>query len=253
MPSFASPGKKSLGAPSSSLGASPTIRVFLADDHPAVRQALRGTIEEEKDVDVCGEAASSGEALRQIEGLAPDVAIVDISLEDAHGFDLLENLQAFVPETEALVYSMYEEETYAMRAINAGASGYLKKSVAPEKITEAIRAVAKGEIFLSQNMSSKALKKVAGRAPSKTKGPGELLSDRELEVFQMLGLGYSVRDIQERLSLAQKTVETHRRRARKKLGCETLSDLYRRALRWTNSQASLPPEKQRVRSRERHL
>lgn len=192
-------------------------------------------------MDVCGEAASSREALRQIEGLAPDVAIVDISLEDTHGLDLLDSLQAFTPQTEVLIYSMYDEEAYATRAVHAGASGYLEKSEPPEKIPEAVLAVAQGEIYLSQDMSSQVLKKVAGRAPSESDGPGAVLTDRELMVFQMIGLGYNRTEIQERLSLARKTVETYRRRAKKKLGCNSFSELYQRAVQWTDDQASLPP------------
>lgn len=218
--------------------------MFLADDHPAVRSALRDAIEEEKGMGVCGEAAASREALRQIEGLGPEVAIVDLSLEDAHGLDLLENLQAFAPETEALIYSMFDEEAYAERSIRTGASGYIQKSTAPEDIVEAIRAVAQGKIYLSQRMTSQVLKKVTGRAPSESNRPGEDFTDRELMVFQMIGLGYSRREIQERLSLARKTVETYRRRAKKKLDCDSISDLYRRAVQWTDGQASLPTRRE---------
>lgn len=245
MPSFSPPAERSLGIPSTSPEASPIIRVFLADDHPVVRQALRKTIEAEQGMDVCGEAASSDEAMRQIEGLAPDVAIIDLSLADAHGLDLLENLQAFVPETETLVYSMYEEEAYATRAIHVGASGYLKKSEPLEKIGEAIRTVAEGEMYLSARMFSRTLKKAAGRSSaessqSETADPAEALSDRELEVFQMIGLGYSLQEITGRLSLARKTVETYRRGAKEKLGCDSLHELFQRAVRWTDGQASLP-------------
>lgn len=245
MTSFSPPAERSLGAPSTSVGSFPSIRVFLADDHPAVRLALRGVIEAERGMDVCGEAASSNEALRQIEGLAPDVAVLDISLEDAHGLDLVESLQAFASDTEALIYSMFEEEAYAVRAVHAGASGYLEKSEPPEKVPEAIRTVAEGEIYLSSRMFSQTLKQAAGRLPVRSaqsgpNGPAEALSDRELEVFQMLGLGYSLQEIQERLSLARKTVETYRRGARHKLGCETPHELYQRAVQWTDGQASLP-------------
>lgn len=228
--------------------------MFLVDDHPAVRQALQDAIKKEKGIDVCGEAATSGEAFRQIEEITPDVVVLDISLEDAHGLDLLETLQAFVSETEALVYSMYNEEVYAERAIRAGALGYLEKSEPPKKIIEAIQSVAGGEVYLSQRMFSESLKKVTGRAQSEkatpesaqseSKHPVKVLSDRELIVFQMTGLGYSRAEIQERLNLARKTVEFHRRGVKKKLNCGSFHELYWRAVEWTHVQPSFPAGKE---------
>lgn len=237
---ISSPASSSSPSSPTNLSSSVSTSVFLADDHPAVRLALRSVIEEEEDIELCGEASSSSEAIRKIEKAEPEVAVIDISLKDAYGLDLLENLQAFIPETKALVYSMYEEEAYAMRAVQSGASGYLQKSESPNEIIEAIRVVARNEIYLSSHMSSQFLKRVAGRAEADSTDPAETLTDRELAVFQMLGLGYSREEIQERLSLARKTVETHRRRAKKKLGCDSINELYQEAVRWTDGQAFLP-------------
>lgn len=144
MPSFASTDNRPLETPTNRPGSSSTIRVFLADDHPAARRGLRGAIEEEKDMCVCGEASTSKQGIRQIEGMAPDVAVLDISLADARSADLLENLQASVPETKTVIYSMEGEQNYDRRAVDAGASAYLEKSDPIGKTIEEIRTVAKG-------------------------------------------------------------------------------------------------------------
>lgn len=212
------------------------IRVYLIDDHPAVREAIRDTVEGSIDMEVCGEASTSEEAFSEIEELRPDVAIVDISLNDAHGLDLVQNVRSQCPEVEMMVFSMYDEHVYAERAIRAGASGYLMKSEPTKAILEAIRAVNDGEIYLSRKMSSQILNKVATGRTSEPSFAIDELTDREMAVFQMLGEGYSVEDIEDRLNLSRKTIETYRRRAKEKLGFETVSELLRYAVQWTYRQ-----------------
>lgn len=198
------------------------------------------------DLEVCGETGRADEAFSQIEEIRPDVAIVDISLVDGHGLDLVQNVQAQFPDVRIMVYSMYEEVVYAERAIRAGASGYLMKSAPTEKLIEAIRSVNDGEVFLSRRMSSRILNKVARGETSEASFPIDALTDRELAVFQMLGEGYGVEEIQDRLNLARKTVETYRRRAKEKLDVDTVSELLQYALQWTSGQGTAQNEGDRT-------
>jgi len=211
------------------------IRTFLVDDHPAILEAIRNRIDDTLDIDVCGTATSSEEAFRQIEELEPDTAVIDISLEDAHGLDLVQNLQSQCPEIQVVVYSMYDEMVYAERAIQAGASGYLMKDQPTDELIEAIRVVDKEEVFLSREMASQILNKVARGESSEPSFPIEDFTDRELAVFQMLGEGCSIEEIQDRLNLARKTVETYRRRAKEKLGFESVSKLLQFAVQWASA------------------
>jgi len=212
------------------------IRVFLVDDHPAIREAVADTIDGTMDMEVCGQASSADESFRMIEQLEPDVAIVDISLNDAHGLDLVQNVRAQHPEVKMIVFSMYDENVYAERAIRAGGSGYLMKSEPTKNVIEAIRSVNRGEVYLSRRMASRILNKVAMGRSSEPSFAIDELTDREMAVFQMLGQGYSVKDIQDRLSLSRKTIETYRRRAKEKLGFDTVSELLQYAVQWTYGQ-----------------
>lgn len=188
---------------------------------------------------VCGEAGSSDDAFHLIEELNPDVAIVDISLEDAHGLDLVQNIRAQFPAVETVVFSKYDEEAYAERAIRAGASGYVMKNKSPGSVVDAIRSVRDGELYLSAHMSTNILNKVADRSSTDQPDPSiDALTDRELAVFQMLGQGYGIETIKDRLNLARKTVETYRRRAKKKLGFDSMSELLRYAVEWTHTQGT---------------
>jgi DNA-binding NarL/FixJ family response regulator len=214
------------------------IRVYMVDDHPAIREAIRDTIEATIDMEICGESSNSDEAFRDIEELQPDVAIVDISLNDAHGLDLVQNVRSQYPDVRLVVFSMYDENVYAERAIRAGASGYLMKSEPTKNIVEAIRSAHEGEVYLSRKMSSRILNKVAMGRTSEPSFAIDELTDREMAVFQMLGQGYSVQEIQDRLSLSRKTIETYRRRAKEKLGFDTVSELLQYAVQWTYGQGT---------------
>lgn len=209
------------------------IHVFLVEDHPAICEAIKEKIGKTLDIDVCGITGSSTDALRQIEELQPDVIVVDISLEDGHGLELIEHTQSRCPDIEFIVFSMYDEMVYAERAIRRGASGYLMKNEPVEELISGIRAVNDGDVYLSDSMSSRILNKVA-RGDNPDPGfPIDELTDRELAVFQMLGEGYNIEEIQDRLSIARKTVEAYRRRAKEKLGFNSVTELLQYAVKWS--------------------
>ena len=214
------------------------IRVVVVDDHPAIREAIADTIRAQPGMELCGLAGSASEAFTLTREVQPDVAVIDISLGDAHGLDLVQNLRAQHPHLEVVVFSMYDEEVYAERAIRAGARGYVMKSEPTQSVAEAIRAAAQGEIYLNRRAASRILQKVAGggRGRAEETAPGlEELTDREMAVFQMLGQGRPTEEIAERLNLSRKTVETYRRRAKEKLGFETVTELLQFAIRWEQS------------------
>jgi DNA-binding NarL/FixJ family response regulator len=211
------------------------IRVFLVDDHPAILVSIRDRIEETLDIEVCGTETSSNDSFRQIEDLQPDVAVVDVSLEDGHGLDLVQNIRSQFPDVNVIVFSMYDEKVYAERAIRMGASGYLMKNEPLEELINGIRAVHKGEVYLSDEMASRVLNKVARGGSAESGFLIDELTDRELAVFQMLGEGYSIEEIQERLNIARKTVEAYRRRAKEKLGFDSVTELLQYAVQWATA------------------
>ncbi len=211
------------------------IRVFLVDDHPAILEAIRDRLQETLDLEVCGTAGSPTTAFRQIEKQQPDVVVVDISLEDGHGLDLVQNTRSQYPDIEMIVFSMYDEMVYAERAIRLGASGYLMKDESLEELVKGIRSVHDGEVYLSDEMSSRILNKVARGESADPGFPIDELTDRELAVFQMLGEGHSIEEIQDRLNIARKTVEAYRRRAKEKLGFDSVSGLLQYAVQWATA------------------
>ena len=224
---------------------SSSIGVLVVDDHPAIREAIADTVRAQPGMELCGLAASAAEAFDLVRATGPDVAVIDISLGDAHGLDLVQNLRAQYPALEVIVFSMYDEEVYAERALRAGARGYVMKSEPTQSVAEAIRAAAVGEIYLNRRTASRLLQKMAGGSgPGGRSGeaePGlEELTDREMAVFQMLGQGKPTEEIAERLNLSRKTVETYRRRAKEKLGFETVTELLQFAIRWNYAQGNGP-------------
>ena len=210
--------------------------VAVVDDHPAIRKALRQAVNDTMDMQVVAESGSREEALSVINEASPDVVIVDLSLQDGHGFDLLAQLKTHAPDTKLLVFSMYDEKVYAERALKAGASGYLMKAVPITKVLTAIRCVAEGSIYLSSEMTSRVLQKMVSDREAEARFPIHELTDRELQVFQMLGQGKTVEEIADGLDLARKTVETYRRRAKEKLGYETAAEVVSHAARWVLGQ-----------------
>ncbi len=212
------------------------IRVFVIDDHPAIREALKDTLTGRVGMAWCGDAGSAEEAFGQLEYARPHVLVVDISLGDAHGLDLVQNIRAQHPDVQVVVFSVYDENLYAERAIRAGALSYLMKSEPTERVVEAIRSVHRGDVYLSRRMASQILGKVVRRQRHTLVATVEELTDRELAVFQMLGEGCGVKQIADRLSLSRKTIETYRRRAKEKLGFDSVAELLQYAVQWTYGQ-----------------
>jgi DNA-binding NarL/FixJ family response regulator len=209
-------------------------QVFLVDDHPLVRQALSQLINQEGDLAVCGEAEGAAEALRSIAALKPDVAVVDLTLKEGSGLDLVKDLKLRHPDLPVLVLSMHDEATYAERLLRSGARGYVMKDQASDKVVVALRRVLDGEVYLSDKMSARILHKLVGGAPASA-APVDLLSDRELQVFEFIGQGVGTRLIAEKLHLSVKTVETYREHIKIKLKLDNATDLLQHAIQWVQS------------------
>lgn len=208
-------------------------RILLVDDHPIVRQGLAELINHEKDLFVCGTAESFNETLDQIPSLKPDLVVADISLKGGNdGIELLKNIKARYPKTMVLMLSMHDETLYALRALRAGAAGYIMKQEATERVLVAIRQVLKGEIYLSEQMEKKLMHQLVGGRAVRTGSPIEDLSDRELQIFSLIGQGRSTRQIAEELHLSVKTVETHRAHIKEKLNLKSATELVQHAVQW---------------------
>jgi DNA-binding NarL/FixJ family response regulator len=208
-------------------------RVLIVDDHPAVREALALRIGRQPDLEVCGEAADMTEALRLVVDTQPDVAVVDISLKTGSGIDLIKRIKDRDARVRLLVWSMHSESLYAERALQAGALGYINKDQATDQIVEAIRRVLAGKVWLSEAMAERMLHRAVGTARSEvTRSPLEVLANRELEVFRLIGEGIKTTEIAERLHLSVKTVETYRDRIRQKLDLDDGTKLAHYATQW---------------------
>jgi DNA-binding NarL/FixJ family response regulator len=206
--------------------------VLLVDDHPIVRQGLAELIDHEKDLSVCGMADDIHHALDQIAALSPDVIVVDISLKGGNGIELLKNIKVRYPRQPVLMLSMHDESLYAVRALRAGAAGYVMKQEATEKVLTAIRQVLNGEIYLSERMEKKMMHQLVGGRAARTGSPLEDLSDRELEVFNLIGQGHGTRQIAEELHLSIKTIESHRAHIKEKLNLKNATELVQHAIQW---------------------
>jgi DNA-binding NarL/FixJ family response regulator len=211
-------------------------QVFLVDDHPLVREWLTNLINKRPDLQVCGEAGSAPEALQKIGELEPDIAIVDITLASGSGIELIKDIQNNHPGVPVLVLTMHDETVYALRALRAGARGYIMKSEATKKVIEAIRTVVAGKLYVSDKVTALMAEKFAEHTPRQGGSPIELLSDRELEVFQLLGRGLGTRQIAEQLHISFKTVQAFSARIKDKLQLDNINELLREAIRWQESQ-----------------
>lgn len=211
-------------------------RILIVDDHPMMRNGLAQLIGNEPDLKVCAEADTAGQAIDTVARQKFDLALLDISLPDKNGLELIKDLRALQPELPILVVSMHDEMIYAERVLRAGGRGYIMKQAGGEKFITAIRQVLAGQIYVSENMSARILEIFSGRQPEKTNSPVSRLSDREFEVFQLIGQGLGTRVIAEKLHLSVKTVEVHRANIKEKLGVKTATDLVRYAVRWVDSQ-----------------
>ncbi|MCD8554403.1 response regulator transcription factor [Seleniivibrio sp.] len=211
-------------------------KVFIVDDHAIVREGLVRLINHESDMEVCGAAEDALSAVNLLFKIEPDVAIVDLSLGASNGLDIIKSIKARYPSVFVLVLSMHEELIFAERCIRAGASGYVMKSEKPIVIIEAIRRILKGKIYLSARMTEYVLNKAMSAKESPDKDVVETLSDREFQVFQMIGNGFTSKQIAENLNLSVKTIDAFRESMKHKLGLKNAAELSQYAIKWSHFQ-----------------
>jgi DNA-binding NarL/FixJ family response regulator len=216
----------------------PKTKVLLVDDHPILRQGLGRLINAEAELTVCGEAEDAAKAFDLVGTLSPDVAVIDISLKNSNGIELIKNIKARYPALPILVLSMHDESLYAERALRAGALGYIMKEEASEQVLVGIRKVLAGEIFLSERMKSRMLQQMASGRAKVVASPIELLTDRELEVFRLIGEGRSTRQIAGQLHLSVRTVEAYREYIKAKLNLKNSTELIQHAFHWVHHDAA---------------
>ncbi len=207
------------------------VKILIVDDHPSVREGLALRISLHSDLTVCGEAETEDQALALVKQTDPDLVLVDISLKSGHGIELIKRIRSLDPTIKMLVISGFQESLYAERALRAGALGYLNKQESNEKMIEAIRTVLAGERFISPEMSRRLISQALG-ASDATKTPIENLTDRELEIFRMIGEGLTTSAIANRLFLSTHTIDTHRENIKRKLAATTAAELSRAAVQW---------------------
>jgi DNA-binding NarL/FixJ family response regulator len=206
--------------------------IFIIDDHPIVRQGLALFINREPDLTVCGDAEEANAALHLIAELKPDLVMLDISLNGPDGLDLLKTIRARDPNLPVLILSMMDEALYAERGLRAGANGYIMKQQATDQVLVAIRRILAGEIYLSERMASKMLHLFVGGSPTEQSSPVADLTDRELEVFRLIGEGHGTRQIADELHLSIKTVESYQAHIKDKLLLKNGRELVQRAIQW---------------------
>jgi DNA-binding NarL/FixJ family response regulator len=207
-------------------------RILIVDDHPIVREGLAARINRQPDLQVVGEAEDVLDALEKVKTETPDLVVVDLALKSGQGLDLIKKIKARSPDTKMLVSSMYDESLYAERTLRAGAMGYINKQEVSDKIIDAIRQVLAGKMYLSAQMTERLLQRAVGSAPALAESPVAALTDRELEIFKMIGKGMTTRHIANELHLSVKTVETHRENIKSKLNLPNSAELSREAVQW---------------------
>jgi len=213
--------------------------ILLVDDHPVLRRGVAELINGEDDLEVIGEVGSMPEVFAMVAKLKPALVVVDVSLDGNNGIELMKQLSFRDANLKMLAYSMHDEQIYAERALRAGAKGYVMKQTPPEHLLSAIRVVLKGKIYLSNQMSDRLLGKLvgAGTSATPTESPIDKLSDRELEVLQLMGKGLTTSQIADKLCLSVKTVETYREHLKQKLNLQSGPELLRYAIEWSLSQS----------------
>ncbi len=209
-----------------------THRILIIDDHPMVRLGISQILAREPDLEVCGETGKASRAIQMLADIKPDLALVDISLEDMSGLDLIRMMRQECPTCRILVCSMHAENLYAERALRAGAAGYVRKSDGGTELVAAVRAVLAGEIYLSHEVSERMLSSLSGSMISDAGPRVKQLSNRELEVFEMIGRGQTSQEIAAGLHLSIKTVDAHRQKIRSKLNLKNNTELVYRAVQW---------------------
>ena len=210
-------------------------KIFIVDDHPLVREWLANLIEKNSDLTVCGEAEDAPTALEGIAETQPDLAIIDLSLGSGSGIDLIRSIRSSFPDVAMIVLSMHDERVYAERVIRAGARGYVMKRESTKKIIDAIHEVLQGNRYLSREMTELLVEKFMSSDPERVGLPIAQLSDRELEVFKLIGQGYEINEIAKMLNVNHKTIHTYSTRIREKLKLDSSAELLREALRWTET------------------
>jgi DNA-binding NarL/FixJ family response regulator len=210
--------------------------IMVVDDHPLMRAGLSQLIGRQSDLMVCAEAGDPASATQELTRTKPDLIITDITMPGRSGFEFIKDLVAVNPEVRILVVSMHDEVVYAERALRAGARGYVMKEAGGDNLLAAIRQVISGQVYLSPKMSAKVLDDLSARKPRGSGSPIERLSDREFEVFQLVGAGKSTRDIAKQLHLSPKTVDVHRAHIKEKLNLPDSAALVRHAIRWVETQ-----------------
>ncbi len=208
-------------------------KVFLVDDHPIVRQGLTLLINQERDLTVCGEAEEMHSALQSIESAKPDIVVLDISLNGPDGLDLLKHLRSRHPKLPVLMLSMHDESIYAERTLRAGANGYIMKQEATEKVLIALRRILSNEIYVSDRIANNMLRHYVRGDQGAQSSPVTELSDRELEIFRLIGQGHATRQIANELHLSVKTVESYQAHIKEKLSLHSARELVQHAIRWT--------------------
>lgn len=210
-------------------------RVLIIDDHVMVREGVAEIIKHEPDLDVCGTATTANEGIEAVGRLKPDLVLVDITLPGKNGIEFIKDARTMQPNLRILVMSMHDESLYADRVLRAGGRGYIRKQEGGDKLIDAMRRVLQGQIVVSEKMTGKLLETFSGRKTMDS--PLEGLSDRELEVFQLIGQGKTMKEIGDELHLSPKTVEVHRSRIREKLKITSAAELISYAARWSETQA----------------
>jgi len=217
----------------------PKRRILLVDDHPLLRQGISQLINQQPDLTVCGEAEDRAGALEQTANTKPALAVVDISLKEERGLDLIKDLKAQYPNLPVLVLSMHDESLYAERALRAGARGYIMKREASEKVLEAIRQVLAGAVYVSDKITGRILDQVSGRVEKAKSSALDLLTDRELEIMMLIGKGYGSQQISNQLHISVKTVEAHRANIKEKLNLPSSAELLQNAIRWAQQMGDI--------------
>jgi DNA-binding NarL/FixJ family response regulator len=215
-------------------------KILIVDDHPMIREGLRGTISAESDLQVCGECDNAHQALEMIKALKPDLILMDITLPGKSGLELLKDIRVACPHAPILVLSMHDESLYAERALRAGAGGYITKQQPPQALIAAIRAVIQGRIYVSKEVNEYILRRLSGRN-SGSGSPLENLTDREFEIFRLIGEGKATGQIAKLLHLSPKTIAVHYANIRRKLKLPTYADLIRFAVRQEESRNLATP------------
>ncbi len=214
--------------------------VLIVDDHPLVRSGIKALIQLDVSLEVCGEAEDAANALAIVDQTEPDMVLVDISLKKSSGLELIKDIKKKHPNVLLLAVSMHDEYIYAVRALSSGANGYIMKQEGTDKIREAIHTVLDGQVYLSESMTRAAVNQLGQSTPSPTATPVDLLSDRELELFELTGHGKEIAEIAEIMNISPRTVEVHRSHIKKKLDLRTSTEIFQRAYDWLR-QSGLQP------------